>query len=96
VIKLYAPDGAVGASPVARAPSPAVLAGRRIGVLENAKPNARELLTRAAAGLASRTGASVVIVTGKGDDANAATPADDAVLDRLVEEVDLVVTGSAD
>ena len=96
MIKLYAPDGAVGSSSVLRAPSTPVLAGRRIGVRENAKPNARLLLSRAAAGLAARTGASVVLVTGKGDDANAATPANDAVLDRLVEEVDLVLTGSAD
>ena len=96
MIKVYAPDGAVGASAVVRAPSPAVLAGRRIGVLENGKPNARELLQQAAALLATRTGASVALVSGKGDDANAATPASDAVLGLLKEEVDLVLTGSAD
>lgn len=96
MIKVYAPDGAVGSSPAGRAPSPTVLAGRRIGVLENGKPNARELLVRAADALAARTRASVALVSGKGGDANAATPASDAVLGLLAEEVDLVLTGSAD
>lgn len=95
-IRVHAPDGAVGAPGAARAPSPPVLAGLRVGVLANGKPNAELLLARAAEGLASRTGALVALVTGKGESANAATPASAAVLDRLAEEVDLVLTGSAD
>ena len=95
-MKVYAPVGQVGDQAVSPAPSPPVLAGLRIGVLENAKPNAALLLTRAAEGLAARTGASVTVVTGKGPRANAATAASGEVLDRLVEEVDLVLTGSAD
>ena len=43
-IEIYAPDGAVGAAPVHLAPSPAVLTNLRIGVLDNAKPNARLLM----------------------------------------------------
>ena len=95
-MKVYAPGGKVGAMRTARAPSPRVLAGLRIGVLENAKPNAALLLTRAAEGLAARTGARLAVVTGKGPRANAATAASGEVLDRLAEEVDLVLTGSAD
>ena len=35
-------------------------------------------------------------MTEKGPGHNAATPVSDPVLERLVEEVDLVITGSAD
>jgi hypothetical protein len=51
---------------------------------------------RAAEQLASRTGARVALVTDKGAGRNAATPCSDEVLDRLVNDVDVVVTGSAD
>jgi hypothetical protein len=93
---VYAPDGAIGRPAFTLAPSPAVLTGLRIGVLDNAKPNARLLMVRAAEQLASRTGAVVGLVTDKGPDHNAATPCSDAVMERLTKEVDLVITGSAD
>jgi len=95
-MQIHSPTGSVGGWSTTRAPSLPVLAGRRIGVLDNGKPNARLLLEHAAAQLAARTGATVAAVTGKGREANAATPADDATIERLVEEVDLVLTGSAD
>ena len=51
------------ASPVPRrctlAPSPPSLAGLRIAVLDNGKPNAALVMTRAAETLAARTGATV-------------------------------------
>jgi hypothetical protein len=68
----------------------------RIGVLDNAKPNARLLMERAAERMAARTGSTLVLVTTKGPGHNAATPCSDDVLARLVKEVDLVLTGSAD
>ena len=95
-MKIYAPDGAVGRASMARAPSPAVLTGLRIGVLDNAKPNARLVMTRAAEQLAARTGARLALVTDKGPGHNAATPCSDDVIERLTQEVDLVITGSAD
>ena len=95
-MQILAPDGAVGRPGATLAPSPAVLTGLRIGVLDNAKPNALVAMERAARQLAARTGATVTLVTDKGDGHNAATPCSDRVLDRLVEEVDLVLTGSAD
>ena len=70
--------------------------GVRIAVLDNGKPNARLLLTRAAEQLAARTGAAVTLVTDKGPGHNAATACSDQVLDRITKEVDLVLTGSAD
>lgn len=91
-VAVYAPDGAIGPEPVSLAPSPAVLAGARIGILDNTKPNADVLLSRMAARLAERTGASVTLVETK----NAALPAPDDVMARLCEEVELVLTGSAD
>jgi hypothetical protein len=95
-MKILTPDGAVGLPNVTLAPSPPVLVGLRIGVLDNAKPNARVLMERAAQGLAARTGAVVTLVIDKGDGHNAATPCSGPVLERLAEEVDLVITGSAD
>ena len=92
MIEIYAPDGDVGAEPAALAATPAVLAGKRIGVLDNTKPNAGVLLNRVAARLAERTGANVAIVETK----NAALAAPDEVMGRLTKEVELVLTGSAD
>lgn len=90
-MKVYAPDGAVGPPAASLAPAPPVLAGKRIGVLDNSKPNAGLLLGRMAERLAARTGASVKVVERK----NAALPAPDDVLARLAE-TQVVLTGSAD
>jgi len=95
-VQIYAPDGPIGTPDSPRVPGQAVLTGLRIGVLDNGKPNARLVMVRAASQLADRTGARVALVTDKGPNHNAATPCSDEVLDRLTEEVDLVITGSAD
>jgi hypothetical protein len=96
MVTIYAPDGSVGPEPVRLAPSPSALTGLRSGVLDNLKPNAKLLMVRAAEQLAARTGARVTLVTDKGPGANSATPCTPQVFDRLTEEVDLVLTGSAD
>ena len=95
-VRIFAPDGAVGRAPVHLATSPTALANLRIGVLDNAKPNARLLMVRAAEQLAARTGAVLALVTDKGPGANAATACSSQVFDQLTKEVDLVLTGSAD
>ena len=95
-MQIYAPDGPIGTPSSPRTPGPTVLAGLRIGILDNAKPNARLVMERAASQIAARTGAVVGLVTDKGPGHNAATPCSDEVLDRLEKEVDLVITGSAD
>ena len=95
-MQIYSPDGSVGPPASLRQPGRQVLKGLRIGVLDNAKPNARLVMERAAAQIAARTGAVVAVVTDKGPGHNAATPCSDDVLDRLEKEVDLVITGSAD
>lgn len=99
MIQVYLPDSAPGQEPLRLAPSPASLAGLRIGVLDNGKPNAVEVMTRAAETLAARTGATVSLVTKKGPEgrsANAAIPVAPDILERLLAETDVVITGSAD
>jgi hypothetical protein len=95
-LEIYAPDGAIGRPVFSLAPSPAVLTGLRVGVLDNGKPNARLIMARMAEQLAARTGATVTLVTDKGPGHNAATPCSDDVFALLTKEVDLVITGSAD
>jgi hypothetical protein len=92
MVKIYAPVGETGPEPVQLAPALPLLAGARIGILDNTKPNAGVLLNRMATRLAERTGASVAVVETK----NAALAAPDDVLERLAKEVELVLTGSAD
>ncbi len=91
-IDVYAPEGEVGPMPASLAPSPPVLAGKRIGILDNTKPKAGLLLGRVAQRLAERTGAEVTVVETK----NAALAAPDEVMGKLTKEVELVLTGSAD
>ena len=91
--RIYAPEGPAGTAPHALAASPAVLAGLRLGVLDNRKPNARLLLTALAERVAARTGARLVLVTEK---ANAAVRGEAEVLTRLGAEADVILTGSGD
>ncbi len=91
-MKIYAPEGEVGAPATTLAPSPEVLTGTAIGVLDNTKPNAGLLLGRIAQRLAERTGADHHITEQK----NAALAAPDQVMGRLTKEVQVVLTGSAD
>jgi hypothetical protein len=96
---IYLPESAPGPEPVALAASPASLAGLRIAVLDNGKPNAAVVMARAAETLAARVGAEVSLVIKKGPSgrsANAAIPCAADVFARVVEEADLVVTGAAD
>lgn len=96
---MYLPDSAPGTEMSTPAASPRSLAGTRIAVLDNGKPNAAVVMERAASTLASRTGASVTLITKKGPQgrsANAAVPMARDVLDRLLAEADVVITGAAD
>ncbi|MCD9624682.1 UGSC family (seleno)protein [Rhabdothermincola salaria] len=96
---VYLPDSEPGPESVALAPSPPTLAGLRVAVLDNGKPNADVVMTAAAEALARRTGATVSVITKKGprgESANAAVPCDPDIFATVVAEADLVITGAAD
>ena len=95
-MQVFAPDGEAAPAPALRTPGRAVLSGARVGVLDNGKPNAGLLLTRVAEQLATRTGATLTLVTEKGPGGNAATPCTPDVMERLTSDCDVVLTGSAD
>ena len=96
---IYLPDSAPGPEMSTLSASPPSLSGARIAVLDNGKPNAGVAMVRAANTLASRTGATVSLVTKKGpqgQSANAAEPMARDIFERLTDEADLVITGAAD
>jgi hypothetical protein len=67
------------------------LAGLRIGVLDNSKPNADVLLGRVAEALAARAGGATIRRWTKPGSSRPAT-----MLDEIVAAVDVLVTGTAD
>src|ERR1700742_2660921 len=96
---VYLPDSEPRPDIEKLAPSPVSLAGLRIGVLDNGKPNAHYVLEYAARRLAADTGATVSLVTKKGPyglSANAAIPMSRDIFGRLLDETDIVLTGLAD
>ena len=93
MVKICSPAGLRGRQPLPLAPAPAALAGLRLAVLDNHKPNARLLLEQVAHGLAQRAGVHVVAVTAK---ANAAVACKPQLLGQLCEQADVILTGSAD
>jgi hypothetical protein len=90
-VDVVSPTGLAPREVKTLAPRPPSLAGRRIGVLDNSKPNAGVLLGRLAERLAAATGARVV---GPWRKPGSACAADD--LDEIAAAADVVLTGSAD
>jgi hypothetical protein len=91
-VRIHRPDGDVTQPPAQLAPGRRSLAGARIGVLDNAKPNAGLLMLSVAGQLAERAGTGTPLHRVK----NAAKACPEDVLDHLRSEVDVVLTGSAD
>lgn len=89
---IHTPEGGVGEIPAVGAASIPVLAGKKIGLLDNRKPNADIVLEHIAERLAARTGTKVV----RRDSKNAAIPCEDQVLEGIAKEVEIVLTGTAD
>lgn len=92
MIEIYAPEGRAAGAGEELADSVLQLQGKRLGILDNTKPNAGVLLGRMAGHLGERGGAELVLVETK----NAALAAPDQIMGRLTKEVELVLTGSAD
>jgi hypothetical protein len=93
-LTIYSPEGLAdamaGHTPI-HPLSP--LTGRRIVVLDNGKSGAETLLRRMGERLAARTRGEFLGVRRKG---SAATPCEPELLESLVAEADLVLTGTAD
>jgi len=92
-IRVASPEGAIMRRRAQLAAPPAQLAGLRVAVLDNGKPNARLLLATLAELLVTRKGMRLGPVVGKH---SAAEPADAEVLDNLRRSAEVVLTGSGD
>lgn len=88
------PRGAAPDHSAARlAPRKDSLEGRRVGLLNNAKPNAAVILERLAALLQERYGVADVMMLSK---PSFAVPADDVMMEKLADQCDAVVAGVGD
>jgi hypothetical protein len=67
--------------------------GLRVGILDNSKSNADHLLNMLVAGLQSQLNIDSVVALRK---PTPSLPADAAVLDKLAEEADVVISAMAD
>ncbi|WP_432842612.1 UGSC family (seleno)protein [Dactylosporangium sp. CA-092794] len=97
--RIYRPDSDPAPEPTRRAAAPAGLAGLRVAVVDNGKPNAGLVMARLAETLSGRARTRTTVVTKKGPagrSANAAIPAAPDIVERVVAGADLVITGSAD
>ncbi len=92
-MRLYDPTSSGPERNLSRAAALSGLDGRTIGILENGKLNAMEMLREVAALFEARHGCSVRSVYSK---SNASAPAPDGVLARAVGEVDFLITGLGD
>ena len=92
-MKLYAPTSTTPKRKLARAPVLAKLDGARIGILENGKLNAEEMLREVAALFVERHGCTVRMMSSK---SNASAPAPANTLVALAQDVDFLITGLGD
>ena len=92
-MQLYAPTATMATRKRSRAPKLAALDGARIGILENGKLNAEEMLNEVAALFVERHGCTVVKLASK---KNASAPAPASTLAQVAPEVDFLITGLGD
>jgi hypothetical protein len=92
-MRLYDPTSSGPEQTLVRAPPLPALEGRTIGILENNKLNAVELLREVAALFEARHGCVVRPVYSK---SYASAPAPDGLLAQAAGEVDFLLTGLGD
>ncbi len=92
-MQLYSPQSTTPKRRAFRAPPLDRLDGLRIGILENGKLNADEMLREVANLFVERHGCTVRTVASK---KNASAPAPATTLVNLAQEVDFLVTGLGD
>ena len=92
-MQLYSPMSTTPKRKAFRAPPLASLEGLRIGILENGKLNADEMLREVAALFVERHGCTIRTVASK---RNASAPAPGTTLVQVAQEVDFLITGLGD
>ncbi len=92
-MQLYSPLSTTPKRKTFRAPALATIDGMRIGVLENGKLNAEEMLNEVAALFVQRNGCTVRTLASK---SNASAPAPSNTLVQVAQEVDFLITGLGD
>jgi hypothetical protein len=92
-MRLYDPTSSGPERSLSRAAALASLEGKTIGILENGKLNAVEMLREVAALFEARHGCTIGGIWHK---ANASAPAPPGVLEQAVADVDFLITGLGD
>ena len=92
-MQLYSPLATTPRRKAVRAPALPKIDGLRIGILENGKLNAEEMLNEVAALFVQRHGCSVRMLSSK---SNASAPAPANTLVKLAQDVDFLITGLGD
>jgi hypothetical protein len=92
-MRLYDPTSSGPKRILSRAPAIPSLEGRTIGILENGKLNAPEMLREVAALFEARHGCTLHTVYSK---SNASAPAPEGLLAKAAAEVDFLITGLGD
>ena len=92
-MRLYDPTSSGPERNLARAPALSGLQGKTIGILENGKLNAVEMLHEVADLFVKRNGCVVGAVYSK---SNASAPAPSETLAQAAAEVDFLITGLGD
>lgn len=92
-MRLYDPTSSTPARKSHRAAALAALEGKTIGILENGKLNAEQMLREIAVLFEERHGCTVRAVYSK---SNASAPAPAATLAKAAQEVDFLITGLGD
>ncbi len=92
-MQLYSPMSTAPKRKAVRAPALATIDGMRIGVLENGKLNAEEMLNEVAQLFVQRNGCTIRTLASK---SNASAPAPGNTLVKVAQEVDFLLTGLGD
>jgi hypothetical protein len=92
-MQLYSPMSTAPKRKAVRAPALATIDGMRIGVLENGKLNAEEMLNEVAQLFVQRNGCVIKTLASK---SNASAPAPGNTLVKVAQEVDFLLTGLGD
>ena len=92
-MQLYVPTAPPKKRQARRAPALKSIDGARIGILENGKLNAPEMLNEVAQLFVQRHGCTISIL---GSKKNASAPAPANTLTKVAQEVDFVITGLGD